>query len=118
MTAWVMTPELTSLLTQLHTGLSQALGDNLLRVTLYGSHARGHAAPDSDVDVLIVLRRAPDSDRETAHRIAYQLMWDQDFRHVLALNVIDADHYALLRDRQSSYLDNVEAEGKLLWPAT
>ncbi len=113
-----MTSDLMDLLTQLRDALHRALGDNLARVMLYGSQARGDAASDSDVDVLIVLRRAGDSDRETVHRLAYRLMWDRDFRHVLALNIIDADHYAMLRDKRSSYLGNVEGEGKLLWPAT
>ena len=113
-----MTPELTLLLIQLRDELRRALGDNLIRVTLYGSQARGDATPDSDVDVLIVLHRADDSDRETVHRLAYRLMWERDFQHVLALNIIDAGHYALLRDKRSSYLNNVEREGKLLWPAT
>ena len=31
-------------------------GERLERVVLYGSHARGDARPDSDVDLLVVLR--------------------------------------------------------------
>jgi predicted nucleotidyltransferase len=31
-----------------------------LRVILFGSHARGDAGPDSDVDLLVVLPEAPD----------------------------------------------------------
>ena len=111
-----MTPELMDLLGELRDELRRELGDNLMRVTLYGSQARGDALPDSDVDVLVVLRRAGDLDRETAHRIAYRLMWRRDFRQVLALNIIDAGHYALLQDKHSSYLSSVESEGKLLWP--
>ena len=118
---WVvkkMIPELTALLNQLRDDLHSALGDNLERVTLYGSQARGDALPDSDVDVLVVLRQADEAIQETVHRIAYRLMWERDFRYVLALNIIDSGHYRLLRDKRSSYLHNVEHEGQALWPAT
>ena len=113
-----MAPELVNLLAQLRDELHGALGDNLERVMLYGSQARGDALPDSDVDVLIVLRQASDNTQETAHRIAYRLMWELDFRYVLALNIIDIGYYRLLKDRQSTYLCNVEREGQGLWPAT
>ena len=113
-----MTPELTRILTQLREELSRALPDNLQQVTLYGSYARGDARVDSDVDLLVVLRQANEADREAVHQIAYQLMWDTDFQHVLALNIIDLNHYRLLKDERSSYFKNIEHEGKLLWPAT
>jgi len=35
--------------------LREAYGERLRRVVLYGSHARGEATPESDVDVLVVL---------------------------------------------------------------
>ncbi len=39
----------------LSTGLRQIYGARLERIVLFGSHARGDAGPDSDVDVAIVL---------------------------------------------------------------
>ena len=36
--------------------LSEMYGDRITRIILYGSHARGEARPESDVDVLVVLR--------------------------------------------------------------
>jgi predicted nucleotidyltransferase len=36
--------------------VQQALGDKVVSVVLYGSVARGTARPDSDVDVLLILR--------------------------------------------------------------
>ncbi|MBE7557408.1 nucleotidyltransferase domain-containing protein [bacterium] len=52
-----MSPEnVQQLLEEYREALSQALGDQLRAVYLYGSRARGEAAPDSDVDVLCVVR--------------------------------------------------------------
>lgn len=37
----------------------QVLGDNLTSVVLYGSVARGEAAPGSDIDLLVICRQLP-----------------------------------------------------------
>ena len=36
--------------------LAQALGDRLDTIILFGSHARGEAHPESDIDMLVVVR--------------------------------------------------------------
>ena len=36
--------------------LAALYGDRLVRVVLFGSYARGEATPESDVDILVVLR--------------------------------------------------------------
>ena len=52
-----MTEEkLSEILKALHSGLAEILGDQLEAIYLYGSHARGEATSDSDIDVLIVIR--------------------------------------------------------------
>lgn len=46
--------------------LQRALGDDLIGVVLYGSHARGNPHPDSDVDLLVIARGLPESRYERA----------------------------------------------------
>jgi len=45
-----------SLLKELRASLEDLYGDNLVGIRLFGSYARRQATPDSDVDVLLVLR--------------------------------------------------------------
>lgn len=51
-----MNPRIRPILDELKAGLEELYGDKLDRVILYGSQARGDAGPDSDIDVLVVLR--------------------------------------------------------------
>ncbi len=40
--------------------LRAKFGDNIRKVVLYGSRARGDARPDSDYDILVVVENCPD----------------------------------------------------------
>ena len=54
-----MTTTLTSItpiLNELKRELQELYGDRLVKLILFGSHARGEANPDSDIDLLAVLK--------------------------------------------------------------
>jgi predicted nucleotidyltransferase len=51
-----MSKELAEILQRLQTCLREIYGDRLVKMVLFGSQARGEAARDSDIDVLVVLK--------------------------------------------------------------
>jgi uncharacterized protein len=50
-----MNKKLTAILKDLRHGFEARYGERLVRMVLFGSQARGDAAPESDIDVLVVL---------------------------------------------------------------
>lgn len=56
-----------SLLADLLQQLRTIYHDSLHQVMLFGSHARGDARPDSDLDILVVLNRDVNPGLEIAH---------------------------------------------------
>mgnify|MGYP005863929847 CR=1 FL=1 len=68
-----MTEEIRALLDELKAGLETLYAERLRGVYLYGSHARGEADSESDVDVLVVLNRIDrygDELGRTSHLVA------------------------------------------------
>jgi predicted nucleotidyltransferase len=108
---------LSHLLAALTEELERQLGSDLWLLMLYGSYARGEAQPDSDVDLLVVLRRASEAVYEKARQVAYSVMWEADFAYVFSMYLTDVYHYQTLEQHDSSFLRNVQREGKVLWKA-
>ncbi|MEG4009714.1 nucleotidyltransferase domain-containing protein [Microcoleus sp. Pol11C1] len=48
--------KLKNILMQLRSHFEQLYGDRLTQMVLYGSQARSDARPDSDIDILVVLK--------------------------------------------------------------
>jgi len=88
--------------------LARSLGDQLVSVLLYGSQARNQASPDSDIDVLVVVR--DDSDygdlirRTSAAVSALSLRYDV----VISRAFVSQERY---EREQSPFLLNVRREG-------
>jgi predicted nucleotidyltransferase len=104
-----LTPEkLAEILSTLRTGLEDLLGDQLEAVYLYGSHARGDAQPDSDIDVLVVLNGEFDYFNmiERTSKLTVDLSLENDT--LVSLAFTSKKNYA---HKMSPFLMNVREEG-------
>ena len=114
----MMSDNLSKTLNALKLNLAQALGDNLFLLTLYGSYARGEASADSDVDLLVVLKKSTSEEEALVRKIIYDTMWRMDFAYYLSLYLIDENHYRMLEQQGASILKNIRQEGRVLWRST
>jgi predicted nucleotidyltransferase len=93
-------------------GIRKALGDDLVGVTLFGSKVRGDYGPDSDVDLLLVLRV---KDR-TAEGKIYTILMDVELATDTLLSPIVYFRRQYERSKRlgSPFIKTVEAEGVAL----
>jgi uncharacterized protein len=102
---------LPTLLSQLRQELYNLLGTQLISIYLYGSQARGDARSDSDIDVLVVLKRDFDYFEmiERTGKIAAELSLEYDTVVSLAFTTkIKFDKM------KSPFLLNIRQEGVLV----
>ena len=103
-----MTPKVRHVLAELRARLGELYGERLVRLVLFGSQARGDARPDSDIDVMIVLRG--EVDVETERRSVLPITSELSLEN----NVVILCVYVSERrfdQEQSPLLRNARAEG-------
>ena len=92
----------------LRAGMSRLYGDRLNRLILYGSRARGDAAPSSDIDVLVVLRGPVEPMREIEFTGDLITGIFFDYEQIVSCVFIAADKY---ESEGGPFLRNVRREG-------
>jgi predicted nucleotidyltransferase len=100
--------KLETILTKLRAQLKNYYGDRLQQLILFGSQARGDAQPDSDIDVLVILKgdvNAGEEIEKTSYFIA-DLCLETDT--VISCIFMAKDQF---RNRSSPLLRNIHREG-------
>ncbi len=103
-----MDSKLQSILEQLREYLQSLYGDNLDRIILYGSQARGTARPDSDIDILIVLKELESAWREIDRTSEFIAELCLENNLVISRNFVDLDRFQM---ENSPFFLNVRREG-------
>ena len=81
-------PQLKEIIAKTRLGLENLYGEQLDRLILFGSQARGDARPDSDIDLLIVLKNSFDYSQKS-DRISY-LIADICLEHTVVISCVFA----------------------------
>lgn len=89
---------------------SDVLG-HIRRMIMYGSRARGDAAEDSDLDLVALVDENTPELELTLNEIAYNVMWDHDFKPIISLKVFAEERFRSAAAKGFSYYRNVEREG-------
>jgi uncharacterized protein len=100
--------KLQNILGRLRGELAQILGDQLVSVILYGSHARRQAHPGSDIDVLVVVQ--DDSNYADLIRRTSEVVATLSLQHDVVISRAFVSHERFERE-QTPFLLNVRREG-------
>lgn len=99
------------ILTQLRSELVPLYGQRLVRLVLFGSRARGDSMPDSDIDVLVVLKGPVDAGEEIRRTSRIISALSLEHNVVISRLFIAQDVY---QHRNGPLLRNVRREGVMV----
>jgi len=103
-----MKAKISRVLRELRTELKSIYGPRLASVILFGSQARGDAAPASDIDVLVVLDGNVEAGKEIARTGRTVAALSLKFDLVISCIFISAERYSR---EQTPLLLNIRNEG-------
>ncbi|MBM4307704.1 MAG: nucleotidyltransferase domain-containing protein [Deltaproteobacteria bacterium] len=84
---------------------------HIRKVIAFGSRVRGQGDEDSDLDLLVLIDRKTSGLESKIEDIAYQVMWDHDFKPIISIKLITEGGYRNSLAEGFSFYENIEREG-------
>ena len=94
-------------------GVRQSLGENLVRVILFGSKARGDAKRRSDIDLLVIVR---ERDLATEKKIIEQIVKTELYYNIYRLSpmIYSVEDYEERKKIGAPFISEIENDGVTL----
>ncbi len=101
----------------IHRGVAEAfaryarrlLGENVVEVILFGSVAREEAGEESDVDILVIVRKNPwESQKKLADLVVDYLL---NYGVYVSPKVLSVEEFEFMKEINSAFYINVSREG-------
>lgn len=92
-----------------HQALEEELGDNFRNMYLFGSKARGDAAEDSDIDLLVICVGEDWRIADRVYSIATDILLETGIS--LSPKVISHNVYEQMREQSMPFYENISREG-------
>ena len=86
--------------------------DNIVEIRLYGSVARGTYTPDSDIDILVVVKQKTDKVWNIIHDIAFEVGFERDLLISVIVDSEEEQRYPLFQE--TLFYKNLQKEGIVL----
>jgi uncharacterized protein len=96
-------------LSQFVVRLRERLDDNITKIVLFGSRARGEGTEDSDIDLLVLLQCMDHALRREILDLAADIFIDMEIN--LSPLVMKSDHYAWLKSIERGIALEIERDG-------
>lgn len=90
-------------------GLRQLAGENIDKILLIGSYARGEQKEESDVDIVVLLKSSSEDLRDKIYDYLVDFMLEHDVD--ISLKLIDRPTYQEWRKQSEPFIHSVETEG-------
>lgn len=110
-----MKADISEALRDLSARLHEHLPDQVLSLVLFGSQARGDARSDSDVDVLVLVRRRTSKVWDVITETAADVSLDWNIS--VSVLILSAARWKRMRTEKMLLAQNIEAEGVPIWSA-
>jgi predicted nucleotidyltransferase len=91
--------------------LSAELKEHLKQLIIFGSRVKGEAYEDSDLDVIALVDEKNHEIEKQFEDIAYQVMWDNDFKPIISLKVFSESHFNDSLRKGFSFFKHIKEEG-------
>jgi predicted nucleotidyltransferase len=89
--------------------LNEKIGMNLVEVKVFGSKARGEDSPESDIDILVILKQVDKKKRDIITDIAFEVGLKYDL--FLSVVVYSQDMFYSPLSKETLFYQNVQREG-------
>ena len=112
-TQYKMAPRVMEIIREFKKNLLVQFEQEILKIVVFGSYAKGKETSESDLDILVVVKNK--ELEKQIDDIAYKIMWDFDFAPLLSVYVVSEDYFNYIKKIRTGFYESIEEEGIEVW---